>query len=158
VLAGGSVTNSQTLSGTNRQSAKLQGLPATVAATVLDGPGVTFPCSSVASASSGLQPNHHGGGGGGGSTAFTCGSLFGEWVEVHVGDGQAFATPFQLLVKYASGTPKGFLHVLDGGGQELIAACPGTSPASGAPCFTWNAGTKTATVYLARNGGIKGFN
>jgi hypothetical protein len=135
---GGTVQNANVGPG-NSQSTKLANLPAAVAATVLDGPNVTFACITT--------------------STVNCATQFGEWSEIHVGDGQVFTTAFQALISYAgNANPKGYIHALDGGGQEAVGLCPKKNPAASAPCFTWNNQSNTATLYLLQNGGIKGFN
>ena len=125
------------IGGTNLQAAKLVGLPVGVPATVKDGPNATGSCTV---------------------TDYTdCVSFVGEWTEVRVGDGQNFPT-FQIQVTFAQGQPKLFVHsfvnVATGNpDQEPVRACKKNIVA---PCFTWDAKTKTATIYTDHNGSYKG--
>jgi hypothetical protein len=125
------------IGGTNLQAAKLVGLPVGVPATVKDGPGVTAPCTV---------------------TDYTdCVTFVGEWTEVRVGDGENFPT-FQIQITFSQGQPKLFVHsflnVATGNlDQEPVLACKKNIVA---PCFTWDAKTKTATIYTDHNGSYKG--
>lgn len=140
VASGGSIANGQAVTATNRQATKLGGLPAGVLATVLDGAGATGSCVSNAT--------------------IDCTTLFGEWSEVNVGDGQTFGSAFTIVITYYSGTPRGFVHsYLDANGdlqQETVGSCPKKNPAAAAPCFTWSAKTNQATIYTFHNGSWKG--
>ncbi|MDQ3128006.1 MAG: hypothetical protein M3Q66_06055 [Chloroflexota bacterium] len=140
VSTGSSISNSQAVTASNRQATKLVGLPAGVLASVLDGPDVVAPCTSNA--------------------IVDCNALIGEWSEVNVGDGQAFGSPFTIVITYYLGTPRGFVHsYLDANGvlqQETVGSCPKRNPAAAAPCFTWSAKTNQATIYTLHNGSWKG--
>lgn len=140
VASGGSIANAQAVTATNRQATRLGGLPAGVLATVLDGDGAGGTCVSNAT--------------------IDCTTLFGEWSEVNVGDGQAFGSPFTIVITYYSGTPRGFVHsYLDANGdlqQETVGSCPKKNPGASAPCFIWTARTNQATIYTLHNGSWKG--
>jgi hypothetical protein len=137
---GGSVANGQAVDSVNRQATKVAALPAGVAATVLDGAGATGDC--------------------GDGTVVDCSTTFGEWSEVTVGDGQTFGVPFQIVITYYQGTPKGFVHkYVDAAGvtqYESIGACPKKNPADSAPCFVWSAKFGQATIFSKHNGSFKG--
>jgi hypothetical protein len=121
----------------NVQATKLVGLPVGVAATVRDGPGVLSTCVP--------------------SATVNCDGLFGEWIEVFVGDGLSYPV-WQIQATYASGTPKSFVHTFtDANGDpisEPINTCAKKSPTI--PCFTWDAKTSTATILTTHNGTFKG--
>ena len=140
IVADGSVANGQSVSSTNIQATKLVGIPAGVAATVLDGAGATGTCTTT--------------------DTIDCTSLFGEWSDVTVGDGQTFSSVFSIVITFYAGTPKSFVHsYTDANGdpqQELIGSCPKNNPAASAPCFSWSAKNKAATIYTYHNGGVKG--
>lgn len=140
VSTGSSIANSQAISATNTQATRLGGLPAGVLATVLDGANATGSCVSNATVD--------------------CTALIGEWSEVNVGDGQAFGSPFTIVITYYSGTPRGFVHsYLAANGdlqQETVGSCPKKNPAAAAPCFIWSARTNEATIYTLHNGSWKG--
>lgn len=132
-----SIQNLQVVSAGNPQATGLASLPSGVAATVLDGAAATGECTST--------------------TVINCRGAFGQWSEVTVGDGQTFTTAFKITIKYYSGAPKGFVHSYgDPLQQEYIGPCPKKNPASGTPCFTWSANTKTATIYTFHNGSYRG--
>jgi hypothetical protein len=139
ILDGSTVANGQTVSSGNIQATKLVGIPAGVAATVLDGDGATGTCTTT--------------------DTVDCTKLFGQWSDVTVGDGQLFDTVFSIVITFYAGTPKGFVHVYtdaDGPQQEFIGACPKKNPIDSAPCFTWSSKDKAATIYTKHNGGVKG--
>jgi hypothetical protein len=124
----------------NLQSTKLVGLPVGVAATVLD--GLAEPPHGTCETTAEID----------------CDALFGEWVEVTVGDGLTYPE-FQIQLTYASGTPKGFVHLFVVGGevlQEPIDACAKKVADRTLPCFTWKASTNTATIFTLHNGTYKG--
>lgn len=130
------IANGQAVSATNRQATKVAGLPAGVLATVLDGITSGPDCGPI-----------------------DCSTAFGEWSEVTVGDGQSFGSPFQIVITYYQGTPKGFVHRYGSApsySYELVGACPKKSPAGAAPCFTWNAKLNQATIYTLHNGSWRG--
>jgi hypothetical protein len=137
IVAGGFVANSQAVSATNKQATKVTGLPAGVAATVLDGAAVTGDC---------------------GPYQALCDTAIGEWSIVTVGDGQTFTTAFQIVITFYSGTPKSFVHqYVDSAGvtqYEQIFACAKKSPTI--PCFTWSAKDNAATITTYHNGAIRG--
>lgn len=136
VTAGGGVANGQAVSAVNKQATKLLGLPAGVAATVLDGTATSADCGPI-----------------------DCSTAFGEWSEVTVGDGQAFGSAFQIVITYYQGSPKGFVHRYGSAPDyqyEPVGACPKKNPAAAAPCFTWTASTRQATIYTLHNGSWKG--
>ena len=133
---GTEIANGQAVTTLNRQATKVLGLPAGVAATVLDGSTADGGCGTI-----------------------DCSTAFGEWSEVTVGDGQTFPGVFQIVITYYQGSPKGFVHrygTAPNYSYELVGACPKKNPASGAPCFTWNAKTNQATIYTFHNGSWKG--
>jgi hypothetical protein len=136
-LAGTSIGNGQTVTALNRQATKVTGLPAGVAATVLDGSGVN-----------------------GGCGPYDCSSAIGQWSEVTVGDGQTFGTAFQIVITFYQGQPKSFVHQYsDGNGgflYELVGACPKKVTAANVPCFTWNAKLSQATILTYHNGSWRG--
>jgi hypothetical protein len=138
--ANGGIQNDANLSGNNKQSTGVQGLPAGMEATVEDGPGTTGTCTS-----SGPVP---------------CNALFGEWSVVEVNGGEDVAGGFIVTIKFKSGTPTGFLHSYgDPVVQEAIGLCPGGTPPTtlaSYPCFVWNAATSTASIYTLHNGSFKG--
>jgi len=121
----------------NFQSARLVGLPVGVAATVLDGTHATGTCQTTAT--------------------INCDTLFGDWIEVHVGDGLDFPV-WQIKVTYASGTPKGFIRSFIGTdgqpAQEPVDTCAKKNPTY--PCFTWDAKTKTATIFTIHSSSYRG--
>lgn len=142
-----SISNWQVLdAATNPQAARLANLPAGVPAEVDDGPANVFPCDS---------------------SLVDCASLFGNWIDVNVGEDATFDSPFQIQVKYYSGVPKLFVHVYEmlvfdeqlGAWvtvtvQETAGTCAKRDPQY--PCFTWSNKTNTATIYATHNGGWKG--
>ena len=136
----GAIHNDNNLSGNNRQSTGVKGLPAGMEATVEDGPGTTGTCTS-----SGPVP---------------CTALFGEWSVVTVNGGNDVAGGFIVTIQFKNGTPTGFLHSYgDPVQQEAIGPCPGgvaplVTPTPG--CFLWDAGTSTASIYTLYNGSFKG--
>lgn len=139
-----SIQTSLLVGATNRQGARLAGLPEAVPASVRDSIGETtdgglFDCDQALA---------------------TCSALVGDWVEVNVGGGQTFGSVFTIEIVYYQGTPKFFVHRYAGTGstivQETISPCPKKNPVSGAPCFTWKASTSTATIYTYFNGGWRG--
>jgi hypothetical protein len=132
---GSTIGNSQTITATNKQATKLVNLPIGVAATVQDGSSTGPVCVTTPSVD--------------------CSTQFGEWSNVDVGDGQSFGSAFQIVITYATGTPKGFVHIF-GSSQEFVPACPKKSPGSATPCFTWNNQTNQATIYTLHNGSWKG--
>lgn len=138
--AGGTIQNFQVVSEANRQATKLASLPAGVAATVLDGPGLANLCANTA------QVN--------------CADQFGETSIVTVGDGQTFGSLFTVSIVFYEGAPDGFVHRygVDDSEQEFIGPCPKKNPTSGAPCFTWTQKTRTATIYTFHNGSYRGLN
>lgn len=136
----GTVSNNASLTGQNKQSTKVSGLPAHTGATVLDGPNVSATCTNDASQS------------------IDCSTLFGEWSDVNVGSGGPFAPAIIIQITYKSGTPTAFLHVT-GTAEQRIGQCSGNvAPTADAqlPCFTWDASANTASIYTAFNGLIKG--
>jgi hypothetical protein len=136
-LLGSTIGNGQVVTALNRQATKVAGLPAGVAATVLDGDTASGACGP-----------------------YDCTNAIGTWSEVTVGDGQTFGSPFQIVITYYQGTPKSFVHQYsDGNGgflYELVGACPKKNPAGSAPCFTWNAKTSQATILTFHNGSWRG--
>jgi hypothetical protein len=135
---GGTIQNLQVVSESNKQATKLASLPAGVAATVLDGPGLTNLCTNTADVN--------------------CADQFGETSIVTVGDGQSFGAPFTISIVYYQGSPDGFVHRYgpDDSEQEFIGPCPKKNPASAAPCFTWTNKSRTATIYTFHNGSYRG--
>jgi hypothetical protein len=136
VSNGTEIANGQAVSTLNRQATKLLGLPAGVAATVLDGSTSTGDCGTI-----------------------DCSSAFGEWSEVTVGDGQTFGSPFQIVITYYQGKPAGFVHRYGSApnySYELVGPCPKKNPAGAAPCFTWDARTSQATILTFHNGSWRG--
>lgn len=132
VIDGSDIQNGQVVSSSNPQATRLAGLPAGIAATVLDGPDATGSCG-----------------------AFVCTSEF-EWSEINVADGD---TPFTAVITYYQGSPKYFIHDFLSAGvpdQEQVNPCPKKNPASAAPCFTWSAKYNQATIYALHNGSWKG--
>lgn len=138
IVSGSSFGNAQAVSATNKQATKVAGLPAGLAATVLDGDALTNDCGPY--------------------QALCDASAIGEWSEVTVGDGQTFTTAFQIVITYYSGTPKSFVHkYVDSAGvtqYEQIFACAKKSPTI--PCFTWSAKDSAATITTYHNGAIRG--
>jgi uncharacterized repeat protein (TIGR01451 family) len=139
-IAGGSaISNDSNLTGNNKQSTALLGLPPGVQASVEDGTGTSGSCTST--------------------PTFNCNQTFGEWSVVTVGEGESFSTPFLVLIKYKTGVPTLFVHSFGTPvQQEIIGLCPGgVPPAIGdVPCFTWDAASTTATIYTLHNGSYKG--
>lgn len=132
---GNAISNDSNLTGNNKQSTALLGLPPGVQATVEDGTGTTGSCTSTAT--------------------FNCNQTFGEWSVVTVGEGESFTTPFLVLIKYKTGVPTLFVHSFGTPvQQEIIGLCPASGPVP--PCFTWDAATTTATIYTLHNGSYKG--
>jgi len=132
-IDGSGIQNGQVVSSSNRQAARLAGLPAGIAATVKDGLGAIGSCG-----------------------VFVCTTEF-EWSEINVGDGD---TPFTAYITYYQGSPKYFIHdFLTPAGapaQEQVNPCPKKNPAAAAPCFTWSAKLGQATIYALHNGSWKG--
>lgn len=132
-IDGSGIQNGQVVSSLNRQATRLAGLPAGIAATVLDGARATGSCGT-----------------------FVCTTEF-EWSEINVGDGD---TPFVAYITYYQGSPKYFIHdFLTPAGapdQEQVNPCPRKNPAAAAPCFTWSARDGQATIYALHNGSWKG--
>jgi hypothetical protein len=136
IAYGGDVSNNASLTGQNKQSAKVSNLPAATGATVLDGPNVSANCTNDS------------------TQGIDCSKQFGEWTDVNVGNGGPYGAPIVIQITYKSGTPKAFLHVV-GATEELISSC--TTTAGQLPCFTWD-GKNTASISTLNNGLIKGMN
>jgi hypothetical protein len=142
VNGNGSVGNNSQLNGQNKQSEKISHLPAGIAATVQDGSTTGFPCTS--------------------DGVVDCSKLIGEWSILSVNNGADFsATPthyFIVQVTFKSGTPHYFVHAPGGNypNQEDILPCVGGVFDGSTQCFTWDAGTNTATVYLFHNNPLRG--
>jgi uncharacterized protein DUF11 len=132
-VTGTSVGDSDTLSGNNKQSTKVNGIPAGVGATVEDGTGTTGSCTTT--------------------DTIDCSKLFGEWSVVNVGTGGPFSPAITIQITYKNGTPTAFVHST-GTTQELVKSCAETGGAL--PCFTWDVATSTATITTLFNGSWKG--
>jgi hypothetical protein len=134
------IANFQALSAANLQSARLENVPLGVPATVLDGPDATGVCVDT--------------------PTVDCSDFTSEWIELNVGDGQTFGSPFMVVVAFYSYTPKAFLHsFVDEAGvsqQELILQCPKKGFDGTTACFTWSAKSKTATIFTRHNGSMRG--
>jgi uncharacterized protein DUF11 len=140
ITFGGLVSNNANLTGQNKQSTNVSNLPAAAGATVLDGSTATGSCTTDLGA------------------GIDCSKLFGEWSDVSVGNGGPYPAPIIIQISFKSGTPNAFLHVFDGGGQQLVSQCAGNvapTDVSQLPCFTWD-GHNTATIYTLTNGSWKG--
>jgi hypothetical protein len=124
--------------GSNIQATRIVGLPVGVAASVNDGSNAQNVSCTV-------------------DTYTDCASFIGVWSEVTVGDGQDFPL-FNILISFASGTPKSFVHTYtDSNGdlqQEPVDTCAKKNPTY--PCFTWSAKTNTATIFTLHNGSYRG--
>lgn len=135
VAPGESVSDSAQLTGNNRQATGVSNLPAAVGATVLDGPDVTANCVT--------------------DSTIDCSKTFGEWSEVHVGNGGPYTSPILVQITFKTGTPTAFVHVFDGGtSQERVGPCPTTGFDGVHTCFTWSG--STATIVTLYNGSYKG--
>ena len=135
-LTGTSVGDSDVLSGSNKQSTKVNGIPAGVEATVEDGTGTTGSCIT--------------------DSTIDCSKTFGEWSVVNVNQGKDVTGGFYIQISYKTGVPTAFVHsyLADDGVtilQQRVDAC-GTTVV--APCFTWSG--NTATIFTNRNGSWKG--
>jgi hypothetical protein len=142
VNGNGSIGNNNQLNGQNKQSEKISHLPGGIGATVQDGSTTGFPCTS--------------------DGVVDCSKLIGEWSILNVNNGADFSgTPthyFIVQVTFKSGTPLYFVHAPGGNypHQEDILPCVGGVFDGVTQCFTWNAGTHTATVYLFHNNPLRG--
>jgi Domain of unknown function DUF11 len=126
------IGNSDQLSGNNKQSTRLAGLPPGLAGTVQDGSVTPDACTTDLDA------------------GIDCSLIDGETSVVTVGTGGNVDDGFFIIIHYKNGsTPTAFVHTYGAGLQEKINEC-GPTPA--APCFTWDAATTTATIYTLHNG------
>jgi hypothetical protein len=126
------IGNSDQLSGNNKQSTRLAGLPPGLAGTVQDGSVTSDACTTDLGA------------------GIDCSLLDGETSVVTVGSGGDVPGGFFVIIHNKNGsTPTAFVHTYGAGLQEKINAC---GPTPVAPCFTWDASTTTATIYTLHNG------
>jgi hypothetical protein len=139
IVNGASFGNLQAVSATNKQATKVTGLPAGLAATVLDGPTLSDDCG----------PTYQ---------ALCDANAIGEWSEVTVGDGQTLSTAFQIVITYYSGTPKSFVHkyVDSAGVTQYEQIFPFDKKNPQIPSFTWSAKDNAATITTYHNGAIRG--
>jgi hypothetical protein len=140
----GSVGNSDKLNGQNKQSEKITHLPGGIGATVQDGTDTTGTCTPVPG-------------------VLDCRSFAGEWTLLNVNNGALFGPPgyFILQVHFWSGTPTVFVHSASAlYDQEVIQLCTASDFDSAGglitPCFTWDASTSIATIYLFHNSPVRG--
>jgi hypothetical protein len=136
----GSIGNNDQLNGNNKQSTKVTHLPGGIAATVEDGPTTSGTCTP--------------------DTVVTCDSFVGEWSVINVAGGADLHPGYFILqvhYKAGTGTPTVFVHSANGPyAQEDILPCAGGVFDGVTSCFTWDAGTNTATIYLFHNGSVRG--
>jgi hypothetical protein len=126
------IGNSDQLNGNNKQSTRLDGLPAGLPGTVSDGSVTADACTTD-------LPN-----------GIDCSLIDGETSVVNVANGAPVDGGFFVIIHNKNGaTPTAFVHTYGSGSQEKINACGATITA---PCFTWDAATTTATIYTLHNG------
>jgi hypothetical protein len=141
----GSVGNSDQLNGQNKQSEKITHLPGGIGATVQDGTDTTGTCTPVPG-------------------VLDCKSFAGEWTLLNVNNGASVGPPgyFILQVHFKSGTPTVFVHSASANYlQEVIQLCTASAFDGGnfvgtTPCYTWDALTSIATIYLFHNSPVRG--
>jgi hypothetical protein len=128
------IGNSDVLSGNNKQSTRIGGLPPGLAGTVQDGSVTSDACTT--------NPDQ----------GIDCSLIDGETSVVTVGSGGDVPGGFFVVIHYKNGsTPTAFVHTYGAGSQEKINACADPNNPV-APCFTWDAATTTATLYQIHNG------
>jgi hypothetical protein len=126
------IGNSDQLNGNNKQSTRLDSLAAGFDGSVSDGSVTSDAC--IGNLTPGVD----------------CTRLDGETSVVNVNHGADVPGGFFVIIHYKNGLdPVAFVHTYGSGSQEKINACGATITA---PCFTWNAGTTTATIYTLHNG------
>jgi hypothetical protein len=126
------VGNSDQLSGNNKQSTRIDDLPAGLAGTVQDGSITSDACIP--------------------GLGIDCTKLVGETSVVTVGNGGD--VNFTITIHFKNVTPTAFVHTFGNPlQQESVNAC-GATPVR--PCFTWDATTSTATILAAHNGSWTG--
>jgi hypothetical protein len=132
------IGNSDQLSGNNKQSTRIGGIPPGLAGTVSDGSLLSGSCTTNV------------------DQGIDCSLVDGETSVVTVGDGSDIPGGFFIVIHYKNGTtPTLFVHTYGPGLQEPIEQCASNAaPASLAdyPCFTWDASITAATLYVIHNG------
>jgi hypothetical protein len=84
-----------------------------------------------------------------------CSLIDGETSVVNVANGAPDPNGFFIVIHYKNGsTPTAFVHTYGAGLQQRIGQCPSNVAPTLAdyPCFTWDATTTTATIYVIQNG------
>jgi hypothetical protein len=131
------IGDNDTLSGNNKQSTRIGDLPAAVPATVSDGSVTADACTTDL------------------ANGIDCSLIDGETSVVNVANGAPDPNGFFIVIHYKNGsTPTAFVHTYGAGLQQRIGQCPSNVAPTLAdyPCFTWDATTTTATIYVIQNG------